>query len=168
MDMAVDENGSIYLAYENALSNKPNEIHVLSSDGKVSGKTEVDYYPSFIKANDDSVHVMTIQEDESTKIDKINSDGKMSVSPFQNVADEISFDYIIDGGNGYSFYSLGEKGIMAYDDTAGELQLLASYDDLSVSLDYLETVIPLSEKTLCIVSINQDYRERYFNIFHIK
>lgn len=167
MDMAVDENGTIFLAYENALKNKQNEIHALFSDGKVIAKNKINDYPQFFKANDGSVHFESIL-DENTEIKKISSDGSISVSPFQNVVDQIGYTNVFDGANNYGFYIFGEEGVLAYDNAANSTVPLVNYDKISDTLDKLDTLLPLNEKSLCIVSYNDDFSEKYFKVYNIK
>lgn len=164
--MAVDETGTVYLAYENAMKNEPNKILVLSSEGEEKASLDVGFYPMFLNANDDSVHVISM-ENEVTSIEKLNADGTYSPSQFQNVINDIGFCDLIDGGGEYGFFMFGETEILGYNSNTNELTPLISSDQLGEGEDPFYTVFSLEQGRLCLVLSNDDYTKLNFEILNI-
>lgn len=167
MDMAINGEGTIFLAYENAINNKPNQIIALNSDGKEQNKWETGIYPMFVKDGDSNVYLSTFNEDVIS-VKSIEENGEKSELNFSNdVRSVLNTSPLVNGVGKYNFFAITNAGLFGYDKKEHAFDSLISVESLEHKGFLINQVFPLSENLICVEVTNDDFTERYFEIHNI-
>ena len=105
VDIAVGDDGNIYLAFEKVMYGKKNIVEMYSKEGEKLATMEVGYYPSFVKLGDGTVCVLETDENQKNTLSKYDfKKNKKIEGNYDDVLKDEDYYGIYDGHGKYQFY----------------------------------------------------------------
>lgn len=148
-DMAIWENQSIILCYENAERDLPNEIVELSLTGDVLHSTETKDYPRLIKTTNGDVFVQTYGKDDAQTIEMVES-GALAECFTPEIIKILDNSKLFDGTDDYQLFSLSEKGFIGLKNN--EYKILITPETMNTISGEVNSILPVGNNQYCVIS----------------